>query len=115
MPLITLSTNLPPISGDGNKISIQLSKAASDWLGKPESFMMVKIDWEKEMLFSGSTDPCALATIDSLGLPESSTANLSEKLCNLLSELLPLDPARVYIHFSSPPRTMWGWDGKTFG
>lgn len=67
------------------------------------------------MSFGADTAPCAYLELKSLGLPEARTAELSAALCTLVEAQLGVPKARVYIEFASPPRHMFGFDGRTFG
>ncbi len=112
MPLLELTTN----TNIDNVASLakQASKLTAEILGKPESYVMVKIMPEQNLIFAGSDEPAAHVKLKSLGLPESETAKLSAKICDFINNELGINSARTYIEFSNPERHMWGWDGRTF-
>ena len=112
MPLLEISTNTK-IDNTLN-LAEQASKLTADILGKPESYVMVRIQPEQALIFAGSNAPAAHVKLKSLGLPESNTAGFSEKLCSFISSTLNIDNSRIYIEFASPERHMWGWNKKTF-
>ena len=112
MPLLELSTNTN--IDDAASIAKQASALTADILGKPESYVMVKIMPQQKLIFAGTDEPAAHVKLKSLGLPENETADLSAKICDFISAELGINSARIYIEFSSPQRHMWGWDGKTF-
>ena len=112
MPLLELTTNTK--IDNCPQIAQQLSKLAADILGKPESYVMIKIQPEQVLIFAGSDEPAAHVKLKSLGLPESNTADFSSKICSFINSELGIDSARIYIEFASPERHMWGWDGRTF-
>ena len=112
MPLLEINTNTA--IDDSLAVAEQASKLVANILGKPESYVMVEIRPEQALIFGGSHAPAAHIKLKSLGLAESSTADLSETLCSFMTTQLNIDSARVYIEFSSPERHMWGWDNKTF-
>ncbi len=112
MPLLELTTNTN--IDDVASLAKQASKLTAEILGKPESYVMVKIMPEQNLIFAGSDEPAAHVKLKSLGLPESKTAELSAKICNFINAELSINSARIYIEFSSPERHMWGWDGRTF-
>ena len=112
MPLLELTTNTT--IDDCQHIAQQASKLAAEILGKPESYVMVKIQPEQALIFAGTDEPAAHVKLKSLGLAENSTADFSEKICSFISSQLNINSARIYIEFASPERHMWGWDGKTF-
>jgi phenylpyruvate tautomerase PptA (4-oxalocrotonate tautomerase family) len=112
MPLLEISTNTT-IDNQQN-LAEKASKLTADLLGKPESYVMVKIQPEQTLLFAGTNAPAAHVKLKSLGLPENRTADFSEKLCLYISSTLNIDSNRIYIEFASPERHMWGWDKRTF-
>lgn len=112
MPYLSVTSNkLLDTSADQIK---RLSEVVAQGLGKPESYVMLSLKHESEMLFAGSDAPLAYCELKSLGLEQTQTAELSRLLCTTLQQLFDIDPARIYIEFSSPARPMWGWDNKTF-
>jgi len=112
MPLLELTTNTS--IDNCQYIAQQASKLTAEILGKPESYVMVKIQPEQALIFAGTDEPAAHVKLKSLGLPESNTADFSAKICSLINAELNINSARIYIEFASPERHMWGWDGKTF-
>ena len=114
MPLLTITTN---ISLDGQASQALCSKASShvaDLLGKPESYVMVKLQAGATMSFAGDPSPCAMLELKSLGLPEQQTVEFSESLCDFINQQAGILTERIYIEFSGPERHMWGWDKRTF-
>ena len=112
MPLLEISTNTT--IEDAEEVAKQASKLTAEILGKPESYVMVKVKPAQTLLFAGSSDPAAHLKLKSLGLPENNTTEYSSRLCAYISSTLGIDSARIYIEFSNPERHMWGWDERTF-
>ena len=112
MPLLELTTNTA--ISNCQEVAQQASKLTAEILGKPESYVMVKVNPEQTLIFSGTAEPAAHVKLKSLGLPENSTTEFSAKLCNFINTALGIDSARIYIEFADPERHMWGWDKKTF-
>ena len=112
MPLLEISTNTK-INNEQN-LAEQASKLTAELLGKPESYVMVKIQSEQTLIFAGSNAPAAHIKLKSLGLPEDKTADFSSSICTFISSELKIDSSRIYIEFASPSRHMWGWDSRTF-
>ncbi|HEB83160.1 MAG TPA: hypothetical protein ENJ11_09900 [Gammaproteobacteria bacterium] len=112
MPLLEISTNIDIV--ESTDLAKQASQLAAEILGKPESYVMVKIMPGQTLLFAGSTDPAAHIKLKSLGLPEERTGEFSEKLCSFIEDQLDIPSARIYIEFAGPDRHMWGWDKRTF-
>ncbi len=112
MPLLEISTNTE--IENSQEIAEQASKLTADLLGKPESYVMVKIQSTQTLIFAGSNEPAAHVKLKSLGLPENRTADFSSSICSFINTELNISSARIYIEFSSPERHMWGWDDRTF-
>ena len=112
MPYLSVVSNRP-LDTDSDQLRI-LSRSIAEGLGKPESYVMVALSHNPDMLFAGSAEPLAYCELKSLGLQESRTAELSQRICDNLQKLWGLNPKRIYIEFSSPARAMWGWDRRTF-
>jgi phenylpyruvate tautomerase PptA (4-oxalocrotonate tautomerase family) len=112
MPLLELTTNTD--IDDAQDIAKQASKLTADILGKPESYVMVKIQPKQDLIFAGTDEAAAHVKLKSLGLPEKETTEFSAKICDFISSELGINSARIYIEFSNPERHMWGWDGRTF-
>ena len=112
MPLLEITTNIP--LANKSVIARSASKLTANILGKPESYVMVKILPEQILMFAGSDEPAAHVKLKSLGLPENLTADFSAEICAFISAELGIKSSRIYIEFASPERHMWGWDGKTF-
>jgi phenylpyruvate tautomerase len=114
MPYLKLQTNRPVSPEEQQALLPQLSRAAAEVLGKPESYVMIALESEKPMYFAGNDQPCAYVELKSLGLPEGKTAEFSAGLCSLIEETLGIGSQRIYIEFANPERHMWGWKGGTF-
>lgn len=114
MPYLNVSTNQSLDKAAESAAVKKLSQACAEMLGKPESYMMVLLNTDQSMSFAGSTEPCAIISLASLGLPEAKTADFSKSLCSLIGELCEVPSERIYINFTSPERHMWGWNQSTF-
>ena len=112
MPVLQITSNVTIDHAD--TLAKQASSLVADILGKPESYVMVNINDNAELIFAGSSEPCAHLVLKSLGLPESETKAYSEKLCSLVEQQLGVSPSRTYIEFINPERHMFGWNNSTF-
>lgn len=112
MPVLEISTNV--IVDDKAALAKQASGLVADILGKPESYVMLVINADVDMMFAGTSDPCAHLILKSLGLPESETKAYSKKLCSFIEQQFGVPPSRTYIEFISPERQMFGWNSSTF-
>ncbi len=114
MPMLSLSTNITFEPGAAQTLLKDISAQVARILGKPESYVMVRLQPGLMMSFAGNDTPCAFVELDSLGLPEQQTADLSAQLCEFIGRQTGIAQDRIYIRFSSPERHMWGWQGRTF-
>ncbi|MGD8803400.1 MAG: phenylpyruvate tautomerase MIF-related protein, partial [Gammaproteobacteria bacterium] len=99
MPVLQITTNLN--IDDATSLAKQASGLVADMLGKPESYVMVSINGDADLVFAGTDDPCAHLVLKSLGLPESETKNYSARLCAFIEQQLGVSPPRTYIEFRS--------------
>ncbi|MCK5918272.1 MAG: hypothetical protein KAG34_07590 [Cocleimonas sp.] len=115
MPLLSIETN-QSLHEALNKSEVlnSISKAVAELLSKPESYVMIKYNYNPSMLFAGTNAPLAYLEFKSLGLPEENTAQFSSALAEILEEELNIEAGRLYIEFSNPNRHMWGWNSGTF-
>jgi len=112
MPVLHIHTN---ISLDHpSDFLAQASTTLAEALAKPESYVMILLSECKPMSFAGTQEPTAFLELKSLGLNDSQTSDLSEKLCLFLETTLNIDASRIYIEFSAPKRAMFGWNKVTF-
>jgi phenylpyruvate tautomerase len=114
MPYLKIQTNREIADDVMLEVLKKVSVLVSKNLGKPEKYVMVRIDPVQPMMFAGSNAPCAYLELKSIGLPESKTEALSKVLCQLLLDELKIPSNRVYIEFVNAKDSMWGWDSGTF-
>lgn len=114
MPYLKIQTNREIAQDAKLEILKKASVLVSKNLGKPEKYVMVRMDPFEPMMFAGSNAPCAYLELKSIGLPESKTGALSKMLCQLMLDELKIPSGRVYIEFADAKDSMWGWDSGTF-
>jgi len=112
MPVLHIHTNIS--IDDQPDFLAQASTMIAEALGKPESYVMILFSECKLISFAGTQEPTAFVELKSLGLNDSQTSDLSEKLCLFLGTTLNIDSSRIYIEFSAPERAMFGWNKSTF-
>lgn len=113
MPLLSITTNISDTRSEQTLLR-QASAEVAKMLGKPESYVMVKLEHNPHMLFAGSNAPLAYLELKSINLPAERTTELSQTLCSLMQATLAIDAERVYIEFANAERHMWGWNSVTF-
>jgi len=111
MPVLTIDTNIVIEQADVlNKLSVLIAKT----LSKPESYVMIKLNDQQQLLFAGTDEAAAYCSLTSLGLSTDDTATISESICQFLESTLNIPAARTYIEFKSPERSLFGWNKATF-
>jgi len=114
MPYLKIQTNQALDEAAQQALMKKASAAVAKQLDKPENYVMVTLQSSQTMLFAGTDGPLAYLELKSIGLPESATQNLSDRLCTLMAQELDIEKNRTYIEFVDAPRHMWGWNGGTF-
>ena len=115
MPLLKLRTNVSIASDKTPPLMSELSQLLASETGKPERYVMVEIEGDRNMLFGGSPDPLAYVECKSIGLSAVQAKSLSQSISEVLNAQLQINVDRVYIEFSNCPAEFWGWNGSTFG
>jgi phenylpyruvate tautomerase PptA (4-oxalocrotonate tautomerase family) len=114
MPTLIIQTNAV-VPAERRKVVLEAaSSLVAEQLGKPESYVMVLMQHNEDMLFGADDAPMAYLELKSLDLPEDRTPELSAALCAFMEQHFGVSPARVYIELASPPRHLFGWNGGTF-
>lgn len=113
MPVFKIETNVGLDALRTVETVKRASELAADMLGKSEDYVLATLEEGKSLLFGGHDDPAAYVTLDSVGLPEDRTPELSMRICEFLEAELGIPPARVYIAFGDIQRSLLGWNGKT--
>ncbi|KFP65162.1 Macrophage migration inhibitory factor [Cariama cristata] len=90
----------------------QLSKA----MGKPAQYLAIQISPDQVMSFGGSTDPCAMCFLYSIGKIGEQENKIYSKLLSLCSQQLTLSvfPFRIYVSFFDISAGNVGWNNTTF-
>ncbi len=114
MPYLKIQTNLPLTKRAQRAVLKEASTLVSEELGKPEEYVMLALQPDTPMLFSGTDDPVAFLELKSIGLQGRQTKRLSSTLCGLVERHLGIPKERIYVKFIDVARGMWGWKGDTF-
>ena len=111
MPLLNISTNTK-IKNEQTLLA-KSSNFISSLIGKPETFVMVKLTDSLPMYFAGTDELCAFIEIKSIGslIP----SKMSKPICEFFSAELNIPTERIYIFFQDVDSSMWAWNSKTFG
>ncbi len=114
MPLIRIQTNRIISTEKRSALLKQASVKLAEILGKPERYVMLSLEINRDMLFAGKDAPLAYLELKSIGLPSERTAEISAILCALMESALGISKDRVYIEFADAERHLWGWNSGTF-
>ncbi|XP_013800313.1 macrophage migration inhibitory factor-like [Apteryx mantelli] len=114
MPKFIINTNLSkdkvPESFTG-ELAQELSKA----LGKPAQYIAIQISPDQLMSFGGSTEPCAMCFLYSIGkIGDEENKVYSKLLCDLMNKQLKIPADRIYVSFFEISAGNVGWNNTTF-
>lgn len=115
MPYLTVATNAEFSEETGRTFSKEASKAVAAGTGKPEQYVMVKLDGGQPLLFAGTDAPAAFMEVKSIGFPAHGVRGLAAALCDLVAKHLGVPGERTYAVFTDVKASLWGQDGEMFG
>jgi phenylpyruvate tautomerase len=111
MPLFKLITNQSIENQDDFLKSA--SKTIAEILGKSEKYVMVILQSDLNMIFSGSSEPAMFIELKSIGLPKDKTGQISRKIMEFIQSETGVRPDRIFIEFADVHRELWGWNSDT--
>ncbi|XP_067911719.1 macrophage migration inhibitory factor-like [Heterodontus francisci] len=114
MPTFRLNTNLSR-SNIPDVLAEELTAVLSKELGKPKQYIAVHIVPDQMIQFGGSTEPCALGSLSSIGkIGSKQNKTYSKVLFELVNKHLHISPDRMYIVFQDLDAANVGWNSTTF-
>ncbi|XP_078064842.1 macrophage migration inhibitory factor-like [Mustelus asterias] len=114
MPTFVLNTNLSR-STIPDVLAEELTATLCQQLGKPTQYIAVHIVPDQILHFGGSSEPCALASLSSIGkLGVKQNKTYSKVLFDLVNKHLHICPDRMYIVFQDLEPGNVGYNGNTF-
>ncbi|KAK1328255.1 hypothetical protein QTO34_011827 [Cnephaeus nilssonii] len=94
MPMFVVNTNVPRASVPDGLLS-ELTQQLAQATGKPAQYIAVHVVPDQLMTFGGSSEPCALCSLHSIGkIGGPQNRSYSKLLCGLLAERLRVSPDR---------------------
>ncbi|XP_010368127.1 macrophage migration inhibitory factor isoform X1 [Rhinopithecus roxellana] len=94
MPMFIVNTNVPRASVPDGFLS-ELTQQLAQATGKPPQYIAVHVVPDQLMAFGGSSEPCALCSLHSIGkIGGAQNRSYSKLLCGLLAERLRISPDR---------------------
>lgn len=115
MPYLNLQTNVTLINDQCSQLTQKLSQLLVEATGKPERYVLVSVEENKNMRFGGSNLPLAYLECKSIGLTTTQAKKISSEVAKQLFGELQIPADRIYIEFSDCAPEFWGWNGSTFG
>jgi len=114
MPYLKIETNADLGPGGAPALAAKASRMASELTGKPERWVMARVEAGAALLFGGSDAPAAFVEMKNIGLTAAACPGLAEALCEFLEAEAGIPPERVYIEFTTLEPGMFGWKSGTF-
>ncbi|KAG8179972.1 hypothetical protein JTE90_016305 [Oedothorax gibbosus] len=97
MPIFTINTNLAQKLIKPDFLS-KTAEVVAAVLNKPLSYVVVHINADQMMSWGGSTDPCAVAQLESIGqLGKAQNKKISAKLYEHIQNSLGIKPDRFVL------------------
>lgn len=94
MPMFVVNTNVPRASVPDGLLS-DLTQQLAQATGKPAQYIAVHVVPDQLMAFGGSSEPCALCSLHSIGkIGGPQNRSYSKLLCGLLAQHLRISPDR---------------------
>jgi phenylpyruvate tautomerase PptA (4-oxalocrotonate tautomerase family) len=114
MPFIQVRLCASIDDSQKNDLQEKLSNVVSAALSKPQAYIMSEITGGCSLYMnSKSLDNGAYIAISFLGKTAKVVcSDLTNKICDILSASLEIDPSQVYITYN--PLELWGWNGIMF-
>ncbi|XP_063368793.1 macrophage migration inhibitory factor-like [Cydia amplana] len=114
MPHFRIETNVPRDQIPKDFVSKAVPILAKA-LGKPEQYCVVSVHPDVMMSFSGTTAPCAIGNVMSIGaLGVEQNKKHAKVLYELVEKELGVPSDRMYITFQDEPTGNVGFKGTTF-
>ncbi len=114
MPYIETKTTVKLTEGTAKALKEAFADAIALIPGKSEEWLMLGFEDGKKMAFRGDMDTdCAMLEVDIFGSARDSAYDaLTERLCNVVSDILGVPKDRIYVKYRECDR--WGYNGFNF-
>ncbi|XP_025893530.1 macrophage migration inhibitory factor-like [Nothoprocta perdicaria] len=114
MPKFIVNTNISKDKVPDSFVG-ELTQQLSKVLGKPAQYLAIQISPDQVMSFGGSTEPCAMCFLYSIGkIGDQENKVYSKLLCELMNKQLKIPADRIYVSFFEISAGNVGWNGTTF-
>ena len=116
MPVIRLTASTPIPREAQVELKQAFGQAIAAVPGKSEQWLMCLFDGETPIFFAGDDgEPAAYIEVSVFArgeVPASAWESLTEQITPLVSRVLGIDPARIYINYGASAN--FGWNGMNF-
>ncbi|XP_071479713.1 macrophage migration inhibitory factor-like [Diadema antillarum] len=113
MPILQVFTNVKD-ADIPQDWSCNLSSELAKQLGKPEKFVCISVVPNQTIMFGGSSDPCAMVNVTSIGkLGLEENKNLTKVITAAMAKM-NVAADRMYVLFRDIARQDVGWNNTTF-
>ncbi|KAK7871742.1 hypothetical protein R5R35_014015 [Gryllus longicercus] len=114
MPHFRLETNVPKSKIPSGFLK-ETCKVVAKTLGKPESYCVTTVVPDAIMSWSGTDEPCGIATLMSIGqLGTEQNKKHAKVLHDHVEKSLGIPNSRLYIHFIDASAADVGYQATTF-
>ncbi|XP_072519640.1 macrophage migration inhibitory factor [Salminus brasiliensis] len=115
MPMFVVNTNVGRDKVPAALMS-EITEELARAMGKPANYIAVHIVPDQLMMFGGTSHPCALCSLHSIGkIGGSQNKQYSKLLMGILEKHLGISPGRTYINFIDMDAANVAWNNSTFG
>ncbi|GFR16066.1 macrophage migration inhibitory factor [Trichonephila clavata] len=114
MPTLVLNTNVSKDKIPEDFLQ-NTAKLVAEVLKKPISYVVVHVNPDQMMSWGGTSDPCAVGTLGSIGnLGTPQNVKISKVLFDHVKDNLGIKSDRMYITYVDLERANVGYMGTTF-
>ncbi|TMW65371.1 hypothetical protein Poli38472_008013 [Pythium oligandrum] len=116
MPFIKVATNLPRASFVANNVLKAFSTSLTSVLATHEKAVMVQLEFDQDLILSGSTEPCAFINVRTIGkIDPEHNPKTYEALSATVLEQLNIPANRIFFNLDDIQANNWGYDAKPVG
>lgn len=113
MPYIHTKTNIKITKEKEVSLKSAFGNAISLIPGKSERWLMLNFTDSERLWFAGESSPAAMLEVELFGrTTDAAYDSLTEKLTEIVSAELGIDPSRVYVKYEEIKH--WGWNSANF-
>ena len=114
MPCIQTTTSVSVSDAQKQQLIRRFGQAIEVFPGKTERYLMTTLVDNASVSMAGDGDtPAAFVEVSLLGKSDRAHfERMTAEICDILRDVLSLDPARVYVRYAEVDH--WGWNGGNF-